>query len=275
MSSHHIQSHSDPNYLIRLQNLRIASNDSPNRRTHSLNGSMSTTMETLAKENNGYSHHLHGPPPPLPATNDYKLNYDRNNILAAAKLAATNNSIQHNMKMSQNTYVAAPQTALAKGYLGNTMTGYIVNNSPTHSLSGSSQHSGSPRTSLNATVGGNSHLLYDSKLGAMTVPVYENIDYYGPPVGGNVAQATTITAHHHHHHAPIYGSGPVQYTHNGGSNSFDSSYKKAESQVPANATARFAHTPQPPDVVESTPIYENVLSVTGKTIMLCMIDIYL
>lgn len=273
MSSHHMQSHSDPNYLIRLQNLRLGGNESPSRRTHSLNGSVSA-IETLAKEGNGYGHHMHGPPPPLPATNDYKLNYDRTSILSAAKLAS--NNAHHNAKMSQN--FVAPQTTMAKGYLSGTMSGYIVNNSPTHSLSGSSQHSGSPRTSLNAAIGGNSHLVYDPKLGAMTVPVYENIDYYGTGPGAAAAaaaamaaaQGTMLTgaavpgAQHPHHHAPIYGSIPQYTSSNSRGSSFDSSYKKAESQVPNNAAARFAHTPQPPDVIEATPIYENVLSVTGK-----------
>lgn len=260
-----MQSHSDPNYLIRLQNLRIGGNESPSRRTHSLNGSVNA-IETLAREGNGYNH-LHGPPPPLPATNEYKLNYDRNNILSAAKMS---NSTQYNAKMIQN--FGPP---LAKGYLSVPMSGYIVNNSPTHSLSGSSQHSGSPRTSLNSAIGPNSHLLYDPKLGAMTVPVYENIDYYGSTTGATavVTGSAIPGAQQPHHHAPMYGSVP-QYVGNSGANSFDSGYKKAESQVPTNAAARFAHTPQPPDVLESAPIYENVLSVTGEWLCRQIISIF-
>lgn len=288
MSSHHIQSHSDPNYLVRLQNLRIGSggggsghggDESPNRRTHSLNGSIAT-IDAISKDGNGYNHLPHTG---LSNAADYKI-YERNNILTASKLNNTNS------KLTQN--FVAPQTNLAKGYL---CGGYIINNSPTHSLSGSSQHSGSPRTSLNAAIG-NSNLLYDPKLA--TVPVYENIDYYGTTtssIAGAVAsqagpQQPYPHLHPHHQHAnQPHKPTPAHFLHNvngvlhtadgvlhtGGGNSsngcgsggasFDSTYKRAEPQVSTNVAGRFAHTPQPPDVAtESTPIYENVLSVTGN-----------
>lgn len=231
-----MQTHSDPNYLIRLQNMRIGGDESQNRRSHSLNGSIGGVESTATKDpGNGYNH-AHGP---IHATNDYKL-YDRNNIISASKLS--------NSKLNQNFVV--PQTTLAKGYIG----GYIVNNSPTHSLSGSSQHSGSPRTSLN--IGGSNHLVYDQRI--TSAPVYENIDYYGTTVARPQQPS-------HHHHPPLYTShysGPVPA-------SFDTGNKKAEPQVSSASLGlgRFTHTPQPPDVIESaTPIYENVLSVTGMLV---------
>lgn len=238
MSSHHIQSHSDPNYLIRLQNLRIGGgggsghggDESPNRRTHSLNGSIDAT----SKDGNGYNHLTHAG---LSNAAEYKI-YERNNILPATKL---NNS---NAKLAQN--FVAPQTSLAKGYLSG---GYIINNSPTHSLSGSSQHSNSPRTSLNAAIGNSNHLLYDPKL--VTVPVYENIDYYGTTTGsidgvGAVAAASQAGPQQPHHHLHLHQHvnqphtlyGVTQYASAGniggsgsnGSSSFDSTYKRAEPQ---------------------------------------------
>lgn len=87
-----------------------------------------------------------------PLSHEYKM-YERNNIIASSKYATprqvetivTQKPIEDN-----DVYVqcAKPQVP--------------TNSSPTHSISGSSQHSGSPRTSIAANSG----------------PVYENIEHY-------------------------------------------------------------------------------------------------
>lgn len=232
MASHHLQSHSDPNYLLRLQNMHIddAANAAANkRRSHSLNNSFGSaaaggggSIDSL--HHHGGLMHKNAQPSATTSTVDYKL-FDRNNIIAASKFGNNTNGA----------------TAAAKLYtsIGG---GYVINNSPTHSLSGSSQHSGSPRASLTSAGGIN--------IG----PVYENIEYY---------------AQSHHQTAPneqtlMYGG------------NFESAHKKAQPQVPNNngmmgniygsgggAASRFAHTPQPQEL-EPTPIYENLPTATGK-----------
>ncbi|EFA03771.1 LIM domain-containing protein jub isoform X2 [Tribolium castaneum] len=83
-------------------------------------------------------------------SNDYTL-YERNNIIASSKYATPKQveTLVQKQVEENDIYVqcAKPQVP--------------PNASPTHSLSGSSQHSGSPRTSM-----------------ANQTPVYENIDYY-------------------------------------------------------------------------------------------------
>lgn len=278
MSSHHMQSHSDPNYLLQLQNLRIGGEESASRRTHSLNGSVSG-IEGLAKDGNGY-HHIHqAMQANKHPSNDYNL-YDRNNIISASKMS--------NSKMNDN--FVAPQAPPKNPHAAGSRSSYIVNNSPTHSLSGSSQHSGSPRASLITGAGGpiSAHLLYEQRMGV--APVYENIDSMTrnaqpwttntqPRIvtipnnyGSTTALAQPQVVHHHHPSQPsqvaqhlMYAAAAGHYGGGGGA-SYDSGYRKAEPQVSnSSAVGRFAHTPQPPDCNESAPIYENVLSVTGKT----------
>ncbi|KAJ3656214.1 hypothetical protein Zmor_015309 [Zophobas morio] len=89
---------------------------------------------------------------PTPTKNDYTL-YERNNIIASSKFATpkqVETLVSHKQVEENDVYVqcAKPQVP--------------PNSSPTHSLSGSSQHSGSPRTSIAAN----------------PTPVYENIEYY-------------------------------------------------------------------------------------------------
>ncbi|XP_044267547.1 LIM domain-containing protein jub isoform X2 [Tribolium madens] len=89
--------------------------------------------------------------PPQQKSNDYTL-YERNNIIASSKYATPKQveTLVQKQVEENDIYVqcAKPQVP--------------PNSSPTHSLSGSSQHSGSPRTSMVAN----------------PTPVYENIDYY-------------------------------------------------------------------------------------------------
>lgn len=212
MASHHLQSHSDPNYLLRLQNIHIddAAAAAAKRRTNSLNNSYGVDA-TMASRDGG---HLH---------KNVSVDY-RNNIMAATKFGVQKPVMDH----SQGKLYAA-------------VGGYVINNSPTHSLSGSSQHSGSPRASLTCGNGGGG-------VGICVGPVYENIEYYAQP--------------HPNEHVLMYGN-------------FESTNKKAQPQVPNNngcmvanayggvGVGRFAHTPQPQDV-EQMPIYENLPTATGK-----------
>ncbi|XP_055523488.1 LIM domain-containing protein jub [Wyeomyia smithii] len=121
---------------------------------------------------------------------------------------------------------------------------YRVSNSPTHSLGGSSHHSGgggSPRTIAPPSM----PQYYDPRYQA----VYENIDYY-PPVQ------------------------PQQIDNFIYDRKFESSNVKAQPQVPvgtgmpqiaSNGSAgRYAHTPQPPELHEPLPIYENLHGATGQ-----------
>ncbi|XP_053686316.1 LIM domain-containing protein jub isoform X2 [Sabethes cyaneus] len=121
---------------------------------------------------------------------------------------------------------------------------YRVSNSPTHSLGGSSHHSGgggSPRTIAPPPIS----QYYDPRYQA----VYENIDYY-PPL--QQQQIDNL----------IY------------ERKFESSNVKAQPQVPVGAgmpqapsngsAGRYAHTPQPPELLEQPPIYENLHGATGQ-----------
>lgn len=249
MSSHHVQSLSDPNYLLRLQNIRIADESMgstlpSNRRTNSLNGTVGA-IESIA---NDIGHN--GPAMTMAnriSTNDYKL-YDRNNIISASKLSSS--------KLNE-TLIAAQQHQLMQSQ-GGKLSG-MSNNSPTHSLSGSSQHSGSPRTSL-VTGGGVVGVAYlhsgyhDPQRTIAVGPVYENIEYYG-----STAPTQSIPYNHY---------GIIGNNNNSGSGgTYEIIGKKLDSAAMNGCTlGRFAHTPQPPDVIESTPIYENLSNVSGQRV---------
>lgn len=84
MASHHSQSLSDPNYLLRLQNMRLTEDAANNplqvshRRTSSLNGTVDNDIGLINKV----------PMPNLnrvPIDDDYKL-YDENKFITASKL---------------------------------------------------------------------------------------------------------------------------------------------------------------------------------------------
>lgn len=93
------------------------------------------------------------PGPQVPKT-EYKM-YERNNIIASSKFATPKQveTIAAKQVEENDVYV---QCAKPQGQVG-------PNASPTQSLSGSSQHSGSPRTSIATNASA----------------IYENIDYYG------------------------------------------------------------------------------------------------
>lgn len=123
MSSHHTQSLSDPNYLLRLQNLRLnedATNISlpiSHRRTNSLND---------AAENEILSNNK-GPAPAnknriMISDDEYKL-YDHNKFITASKL--TGPKMQSPKHLTSVAKVPSPYR----------------NSSPTHSISAISQQS--------------------------------------------------------------------------------------------------------------------------------------
>lgn len=222
MSSHHIQSLSDPNYLLRLQNLRINADADAmssaamlqNRRTNSLNGG----------EGNEF-----GATNAMLAGGNRKPYIDRGAIVSASKLSNS----------------------------------YLNNSSPTHSLSGSSQHSGSPRTSLVTNmVGGPMHMHSGSHDGHRMVsaagPVYENLDSY---YGANI-KSTQQPFAYTNHYVPV-GVGNVNSNNSIGGGTYEVIGKKLDPNG-----SRFAHTPQPPDIIESTPIYENLSNVSGESAVL-------
>lgn len=228
MSSHHIQSLSDPNYLLRLQNLRIGADGDgmssatvlQNRRTNSLNGSCTV---------------------------------DGNEFGATIAMPyGTNASGSRKPYIDRSTIVSTP-TKLSNSYLMN-------NSSPTHSLSGSSQHSGSPRTSLVTNAIGTApiHMYSGSHDGQRMVvasgPVYENLDSYN---GANIKSTQSFA--YTNHYVPV-GVGNVNSNNSIGGGTYEVIGKKIDPNG-----SRFAHTPQPPDIIESTPIYENLSNVSGET----------
>ncbi|XP_058117771.1 LIM domain-containing protein jub [Anopheles ziemanni] len=204
--------------------------------------------------------------------NDYRM-YDRyqNQMLAAA---AAGNKFQQGG--SAHATASAASSAMVGGSVNSVSTSggsyqYRVNNSPTHSMSNSSLHSGgaSPRASMasNASGGGampQGQQYYDSRYQTL----YENIDYYPPASQLQQQQQQSIDA--------------LMYDHR----KFESHNTKAQPQVAVGATGhhhaangggspmpnqlhgmmniagRYAHTPQPPELLpaEQPPIYENLQS---------------
>lgn len=119
MSSHHTQQLSDPNYLLRLQNLRLNDDGSANvlqvahRRTSSLNGAAEHEPKMPVIGNR------------MPTTDDdYKL-YDQNKFITASKLTGP------------KTQSPKHQVNIAKA----TAAGYRNSSSPTHSIGAISQQS--------------------------------------------------------------------------------------------------------------------------------------
>lgn len=116
MSSHHSQSLSDPNYLLRLQNLRLsddATNNLPvsHRRTSSLNGAAESEMGPNIKAPAATLNRMQIP------DDDYKL-YDQNKFITASKLTGPKvQSPKHQANAAKIT------------------SAYRTNSSPTHSIS--------------------------------------------------------------------------------------------------------------------------------------------
>lgn len=159
-------------------------------------------------------------PAPQKPTSDYKM-YERNNIIAASKFATP-----------KQVETIAQKIDETSGYNNGANDIYVQcakpqslrNPSPTHSLSGSSQHSNSPRASI---------ANYDYSPNKN--PVYENIEYYGKSV-------------------PYYHQIPRNMD-----CSFESTYRKAQPQVPIGNRQSF------PKDMESPPVYENLHEINSRS----------
>lgn len=123
MSSHHTQSLSDPNYLVRLQNLRLNDETSVNslpvshRRTSSLNGAAENEIGLNSKLPVQNAFRM------PPTDDDYKL-YDQNKFITASKLTGPKTqSPKHQINVAKIT------------------AAYRNSASPTHSIGAVSQQS--------------------------------------------------------------------------------------------------------------------------------------
>lgn len=197
-SHHHVQSLSDPNYLLRLQNLQIADDAQSTASTSSLYRANSLN----GKSENGSSASL-----------------GRNPIATATKY--------NYMKAQDNSLAAQAQQLIHAQNLKHNFNG-----SPTHS-----------QIALHAQTNSNVGLQPNLGVGYIA-PVYENLDY---------GKTTTTTA------------ASNQYISSGGG-TYEIIGVKNEPKLSHGGSGmrRFTHTPQPPDLVEATPIYENLNHAPGN-----------
>ncbi|XP_053674091.1 LIM domain-containing protein jub [Anopheles nili] len=208
--------------------------------------------------------------------NDYRM-YDRyqNQMLAAAAAGSKFPSSMQQNNSAHATSLTTTTTAMVGGVVNNVSASggsyqYRVNNSPTHSMSNSSHLSGCsgniPRTNSSSAGSVSQHQqhYYDPRYQT----VYENIDCYPAASQQQHQQHSSVDVH-------LYDN-----------RKFDSHNTKAQPQVPVgsashpyilangvvttgrdhqgmmNMAGRYAHTPQPPEMVnaEQPPIYENLQS---------------
>lgn len=256
MSSNHLQSHSDPNYLLCMQNLRIDDSSVNNRRSNSLHSQQQQQQQQQkaygGNGGGGVSLDTRGGVPQYDqhSTSGWAGGggggVDGRNHEQYIHQQQTAHQL-HNLqqKIQQQQY---QQGVHPSHHMPSSVATYVVNNSPTHSLSGSSHHSESPRTSLILTSGpsGGGGVVGGVRIDSRMAHMYENIDYYAPPI----SQA----------------AGAEQSAAVNSAGYFESRNKKAQPQVPSNGISlagRFAHTPQPE--YECAPIYENIqANATGE-----------
>lgn len=238
-------------------------------------------IESIAIEGSGPSK-CHQP------THDYKM-YERGNIIAASKyptpkqvenITSNISNITINDKTSQDIQLRQPQPQSFPGNLQNgTIHGVIDHNkyysstlmvkpsaaSPTHSHSGSSRESNSPRTSIAGIQNSN----YDYSKNS---PLYENIDYYNcraapqvPPYYHQLPQTHSSTHSSHSSQDSKHSSPRTSYisVDNNSSYKYETNFKKAQPQVPVGNKYSSGNTNQysnnkdiPP--YEAPPVYENI-----------------
>lgn len=162
-------------------------------------------------------------PAPQKPVADYKM-YERNNIIAASKFATP--------KQVETIASSQKPDESPGGYNGNDIyvqcaKPQLRGPSPTQSLSGSSQHSNSPRTSI---------ANYDYSP-SKNQPVYENIDYYGN---------RSVPPYYHQLPRNVEGT-------------YESSYRKAQPQVPIGNRQNF------PKDMECPPVYENLQEIASRS----------
>lgn len=212
------------------------------------------------------------PPKYQQSVADYKM-YERGNIIAASKfatpkqvetisagLANVNLSDKHHDVPNRSSHInqngGAHNSVDHNKYYSSV---YMVKPgavSPTHSHSGSSRESNSPRTSMT----GMSSYEY-SKVNS---PLYENIDYYNshcaplqvPPYYHQLPQS---------HSSPHSSLGSQDSKHSSPRTSYiasdsalyESSYRKAQPQVPVGVKFNTASNKEYPPY-EAPPVYENI-----------------
>ncbi|XP_049531957.1 LIM domain-containing protein jub [Anopheles darlingi] len=301
MSSNHLHSQSQDAALIaRMHQMRLDGNNGkltsslPRAHQASLllesgSGGNNTYATILPVSSSGSSGNVGNATPQSSMASmvnmqDYRM-YDRyqNQMLAAAaagKFPGSTMQAQHQHQQQGGSAHAtgATMTMAGAGSAGGGYHQYKVNGSPTHSMSNSSYQSGagSPRPSVHSTgsnnsIGASIHQLqqqpyYEGSRYQQTV--YENIDYYPPP---------TSTQQPYH----SAGDSGLAYD----NRKFESHNIKAQPQVPVgqhstvasslllangggplhgmmHMSGRYAHTPQPPELQEQPPIYENLQSPT-------------
>lgn len=198
-SHHHSQQLSDPNYILRLQNLRL--NDDPatnnaiqisHRRTSSLNGTSDSDHGLSGKPQLASSNRM----PTI--DDDFKL-YDQNKFITASKFTGPKTSATNTMP------AASPKHQL---YAIKAPINFRNSASPTHSLSGISQHS-----------------------------VYENIDNYSPSITQQPLPPPPAYSHY-------VSSGNSKSAI--GCGTYEVIGKKYDGND--SAMNRFTHTPQPDDL---------------------------
>lgn len=176
-------------------------------------------IESFVVEGSNPSHSMKNSVP-----SNYKL-YERGHIIAANKFA-TPRPVE-TVIPRQNE--AEPQRQNGDRYY---IQPSYSKHSPTHSLSGSSKDSNSPRTSVAASQ-------YNTSL-------YENVDYYSR---GQVYQLpsshSSISSQDSKHSSPRTSVANAE-------GHFESSYKRAQPQVPAGV--KFKEYPP----YEAPPVYENI-----------------
>nr|CAD7201643.1 unnamed protein product [Timema douglasi] len=169
-------------------------------------------------------------PPP-----DYKI-YERGNIIAASKFA-TPKQVETIALVGNTKVMEGPNMVRTHNGTYSIKPGAP---SPTQSLSGSSkdsQHSNSPRSSVVGAPPGYS-------------PLYENIDYYGrttpqPPYYHQLPQQET-------RHSSLVDTAQ-----------FESSYRKAQPQVPVGAKYPSNQISKDHPPYEAPPVYENIQDLHG------------
>ncbi|KAL0274393.1 UNVERIFIED_CONTAM: hypothetical protein PYX00_006833 [Menopon gallinae] len=154
---------------------------------------------------------------------DYKL-YERGHIIAANKFA-TPRPLETVIPRNEGE----PQRQNGDRFYSQSA---YIKHSPTHSLSGSSKDSNSPRTSVAASQ-------YNPSL-------YENMDYYSR---GHLHQLpsphSSVSSQDSKHSSPRASVSTIE-------GNFESSYKRAQPQVPPGA--KFKEYPP----YEAPPVYENI-----------------
>ncbi|XP_075214442.1 LIM domain-containing protein jub isoform X2 [Lycorma delicatula] len=220
-------------------------------------------IESFVMEGSSYQVGKSQPQP----QSDYKM-YERGNIIAASKFAtpkqvetltASLNSVNLNDKVldpQNRTYQNSHNGAAIHNMIDHNKyySSYLKPGavSPTHSHSGSSRDSNSPRTSMI----GSATQCYEYSKANSPSPLYENIDYYNA--------RTTVPPYYHQLPTTHSSYSSQDSKHSSPRASYvaaeDTTYKKAQPQVPVGV--KFKPKEYPP--YEAPPVYENVQDIKNS-----------